>query len=180
MFCSKQKRKSHNLLYLRDVLLFFLLFLRKCGEWKQAAVTPLLKIIWTVRVNQTLAKVEEKVKSRKKTFKDSKLCRLEHPDTFTDPSCVSLLHFWICFHLLQFQTAVSFSLVAFRSWWRGDCTEGGKSHTDRRTRLFQPSFIWGKSWFFLAWLTVFNNPIINWNETVNTVQNSKREGNDSV
>lgn len=38
-------------------------------------------------------KGRRKGEKRRNTFKDRKVCRLEHPDTFTDPSCVSFFHF---------------------------------------------------------------------------------------
>lgn len=64
--------------------------MRKCGERKQAAVP---EDNLDIESEPNFGKGRRRGEKTGKTFKDSKFCRVEQPDTLTDPSCVSVLHF---------------------------------------------------------------------------------------
>lgn len=145
----------------------FLLFMKKCGEWRTGCHDSVPKVNLDVRSELNFGKGRKKGENRENVNVAAR--------------APSHLHWTIICMAGTLLNLFSLSPVSNRGVifshnisflvQRG-CTEGAKSHTDSKKYLTERITV-------AAWLIVFNNPIFNWNETVNTARKSPQKGKSS-
>lgn len=131
MLCS---HRSETHVRLRDILQFFSFSWRNLVSGKTGCLDSVPEINLGVESELNFGKGRREVKMKRKTFKDSK---------FVDLSCVRL------FSLLNFpslppSSCIMSLMVQRRLHRRCKVSHWQKLCMACLTRLFQPSFIWGK------------------------------------